>query len=200
MSNYLVHHGILGQKWGKKNGPPYPLNYNDLSTEERAKAKESAIRRGDIKEAHANRDHYTDQELKAVMDRFDVNQKLSSLNAKQLETTAKKVKKICDAMGDIKTYGEKAIGGYNTIAKIANSLAGTDMPMIDGKKDKSNQNNDGNGNNNNNNNNGNNNNKKPKVEISKDYTDGELTKQTVKKTKNGKTITKNNTYTKYAKK
>lgn len=25
-SNYLMHHGILGQKWGKKNGPPYPLS------------------------------------------------------------------------------------------------------------------------------------------------------------------------------
>ena len=21
--DYLEHHGILGQKWGKKNGPPY---------------------------------------------------------------------------------------------------------------------------------------------------------------------------------
>lgn len=24
--NYLSHHGILGQKWGKKSGPPYPLS------------------------------------------------------------------------------------------------------------------------------------------------------------------------------
>lgn len=25
-SNYLAHHGILGMKWGRKNGPPYPLS------------------------------------------------------------------------------------------------------------------------------------------------------------------------------
>ncbi len=25
LSDYLEHHGILGQKWGVKNGPPYPL-------------------------------------------------------------------------------------------------------------------------------------------------------------------------------
>ena len=24
-TEYLCHHGILGQKWGKKNGPPYPI-------------------------------------------------------------------------------------------------------------------------------------------------------------------------------
>lgn len=24
--NHLEHHGRLGQRWGVKNGPPYPLN------------------------------------------------------------------------------------------------------------------------------------------------------------------------------
>ena len=24
--NVLIHHGIEGQKWGKRNGPPYPLS------------------------------------------------------------------------------------------------------------------------------------------------------------------------------
>lgn len=26
MSDYLEHHGIIGQKWGVSNGPPYPLD------------------------------------------------------------------------------------------------------------------------------------------------------------------------------
>ena len=25
MKTYLAHHGVKGQKWGVKNGPPYPI-------------------------------------------------------------------------------------------------------------------------------------------------------------------------------
>lgn len=140
--NYLAHHGRLGQKWGKKNGPPYPLDFNKLSAEEKAKAKEETIRKGDIRTAGANKIHYTDQELNAVMNRFDLNQRLSKLNASQIESGANKVKKICNTLGSISDYGEKAIKGYNTIAKLSNSVAGTKLPKIGdnnqngGKKNK----------------------------------------------------------------
>lgn len=34
-SDELCHHGIQGQKWGKKNGPPYPLDQSQKSQAER---------------------------------------------------------------------------------------------------------------------------------------------------------------------
>ena len=37
--NALEHHGILGQKWGQQNGPPYPLDEADHSLSERKLAK-----------------------------------------------------------------------------------------------------------------------------------------------------------------
>ena len=32
---WLEHHGIQGQKWGVRNGPPYPLGYSDHSASEK---------------------------------------------------------------------------------------------------------------------------------------------------------------------
>lgn len=35
MKKTLKHHGIVGQKWGQRNGPPYPLGGGDYSPRER---------------------------------------------------------------------------------------------------------------------------------------------------------------------
>lgn len=38
---YLSHHGILGQKWGTKNGPPYPLDGGEYTRTETIKIRKA---------------------------------------------------------------------------------------------------------------------------------------------------------------
>lgn len=44
---YLEHHGIKGQKWGVKNGPPYPLGAGDHNARERKANWKSSLGSGD---------------------------------------------------------------------------------------------------------------------------------------------------------
>lgn len=32
MYDYLIHHGVKGQQWGVKHGPPYPIDYDNYRT------------------------------------------------------------------------------------------------------------------------------------------------------------------------
>lgn len=54
----LVHHGIKGQKWGVKNGPPYPLGEGDKS---RAEKRASSGRHASKKETSPSKKFWTDE-------------------------------------------------------------------------------------------------------------------------------------------
>lgn len=57
----LTHHGILGMKWGQRNGPPYPLGASDHSSAEKkagTKGWSKEAKQENKKKDAANRDKY----------------------------------------------------------------------------------------------------------------------------------------------
>lgn len=52
---YLSHHGILGQRWGKRNGPPYPLGASDHSAAEKKAGWRKSLDKGGEKNDNKKR-------------------------------------------------------------------------------------------------------------------------------------------------
>lgn len=64
---FLAHHGILGQKWGKRNGPPYPLDESDKSSREKRLAREGKKSYNKKKEGSGGeRKGLTDKQKRAI--------------------------------------------------------------------------------------------------------------------------------------
>lgn len=51
---YISHHGIQGQKWGERNGPPYPLSGGQYSPAEKRKKYRKSNRRNSV----VNKKHF----------------------------------------------------------------------------------------------------------------------------------------------
>lgn len=114
---YLVHHGIKGQSWGERNGPPYPLDYKSHSTKEKARNPKSKI---DGKEETKERKGLTDKQKKYIA----------------IGTTA--------VAGGLLLYGGYKLGAFNGIGAatksktVANELAKYGISMLDEPEDISN--------------------------------------------------------------
>ena len=75
-SDELCHHGILGMKWGVRNGPPYPLNPEKYSDQEKKALKDELQDRStDYYKRRVKRELKYCDDVNAVVDTLSQDEK-----------------------------------------------------------------------------------------------------------------------------
>lgn len=124
--NELYHHGILGQKWGKRNGPPYPLGASDHSSSEQAAGWRKSLNsrtHEDYVRAHSKESvkNMSDKELNQVVNRLNKEKEYDKLVSNS--SSSKKAQKI------VKTAVTTAATA--TLTKYANKYAKKGMKIVE---------------------------------------------------------------------
>lgn len=114
--SYLQHFGILGQKWGKRNGPPYPLNDSKKSWSERRQEKKAAKK---IVEDGYNYPGYSGKKLKSI-DTIDRNDLINTQNGnfkKVTDDIMKNPEKLASAILGTKAILSSRYDNHTNITK-----------------------------------------------------------------------------------
>lgn len=128
----LSHHGILGQKWGKRNGPPYPIDAGDHSASE----KKAGWRKSLEQNVRINKRISNAQKaagLEKRIDKLERKTQTESRQAKIDKLTARRNEKISDLSEDEIELGRKYLQReelLNTTSLAGMIIAGTPGMLV----------------------------------------------------------------------
>lgn len=127
MENELYHHGVIGMKWGKHNGPPYPLDAAGKEQLRQQKREERAAKEAEKNESvgrerlenrikRANASHKVDRLAAKIGDR----------NIQKAAAAHESVKSIKDVSNEILSDSKRtqALGRITRNTRVA-TIAGT---------------------------------------------------------------------------
>ena len=136
-TNYLMHHGILGQKHGVQNGPPYPLDPNDHSASERKAGWRKSLK-------SAIKDHKRKKQRKKALEKAQAVRKAKAEEKRKEEEFAKKKQEILRSgdpkeilkyrkqLTDVEIQSAKnRISNENELKKMVKASEKTGMDKID---------------------------------------------------------------------
>lgn len=143
--NYLIHHGMLGQRWGVKHGPPYPLDKKSqeilrkewrkekrIDDREIERRKKDVIATGDVKAAAANKFEFSEEEINQVIQRFNKqNELMSKVPEEKIQTGIDKFNEWSAKAQKVGDAAKKAGEAYNVAAAFSNAFFNTELPKVD---------------------------------------------------------------------
>lgn len=126
--DYIAHHGILGMKWGKKNGPPYPLGSGDHSKSERSAGWKKSLGGGRNEEMYDRKKKFKAANKVATVpknkDHKEIVDKVSTKNTIQKVSDQQEFNNTSNKRKNLTQQIDKAYydGDYDTRRILYNEL------------------------------------------------------------------------------
>lgn len=121
--DYIAHHGILGMKWGKQNGPPYPLGSGDHSKSERSAGWKKSLGGGRNEEMYDRKKKFkAANKVATVPKKKDRHERAADASSRDAEDLRKHgYKEEADAVQKVSDQQRAKSKTANNVSKDFNS-------------------------------------------------------------------------------